>query len=391
MYIAISVAILYDGTVDQADSDFRTPGQLIDSLLRERGWTREVLALVLGTTKANVSHIVTGRRRVDALTAIALSEVFGIEPDRFLDLQKMYDLGRARLETQPDPKRAKRAALFASLPISEMINRGWLRAESARDFGTVEVELARFFGVSNIAKIDIFPHAAKKSNAGDDVTPMQFAWINRVKQIAGEMAVPRYSRSAAEKALTDLQSLLFSADEARKVPRILAECGIRFVIVESLRAAKIDGVCLWLSENAPVIGMSLRFDRIDNFWFVLRHEIEHVLRGHGKGAFVLDAELTEQRAASSDEERVANEAAADFCVSRPYIEQFISRKAPLITKRDMLGFANTIRVHPGIVAGQLQRETGRYDLFRDQLVKIRSIVSPGAAVDGWGDIYPVAA
>jgi HTH-type transcriptional regulator/antitoxin HigA len=370
--------------------DYRTPGQLIEGLLRERGWDQEVLALVLGMTRPSVSHLVTGRRRIDAPTALALSEVFGVEPDRFLALQQAQDLGRARLETQPDPKRASRAALYTSLPVAELIQRGWIRARSARDFEVVEAELARFFGSG-----DALPHAAKKTHVSEEVTPLQRAWINRVRQIAGEMVVPRYSKAATEKAITALESLLFSADETRKVPRILAECGIRFVIVESLRSAKIDGVCLWLNDNAPVIGMSLRFDRIDNFWFVLRHEIEHVLRGHGNGTFVLDAELTAESAQGSagsvpDDERVANEVAANFCVPALYIEQFIARKAPLITKRDMLGFANTIRVHPGIVAGQLQRKTGRYDLFRDQLVKVRSIVSPGAAVDGWGDIYPVA-
>ena len=48
---------------------------------------------------------------------------------------------------------------------------------------------------------------------------------------------------------------------------------------EALPSSKIDGVCLWLDQHSPVIGMSLRFDRIDNFWFVLGHEIEHALKG----------------------------------------------------------------------------------------------------------------
>ena len=51
-------------------------------------------------------------------------------------------------------------------------------------------------------------------------------------------------------------------------PRILAEAGIRFTIVESLSTAKIDGACLWLDDQAPVIATSFRYDRIDNFWFV---------------------------------------------------------------------------------------------------------------------------
>src|SRR3546814_19604704 len=64
-----------------------------------------------------------------------------------------------------------------------------------------------------------------------------------------------------------------------QVPAILTACGVRLVIVEVLPNAKIDGVCTWLDENSPVIGMSTLYDRLDNFWFVLRHEIEHVLWG----------------------------------------------------------------------------------------------------------------
>ncbi|MFX8692489.1 hypothetical protein ABTM44_18400, partial [Acinetobacter baumannii] len=70
-------------------------------------------------------------------------------------------------------------------------------------------------------------------------------------------------------------------EETRNVPRLLQEAGVRFVIVEGLPGSKIDGVCFWLDDKSPVIGMSLRFDRIDNFWFVLRHECAHVLHGHG--------------------------------------------------------------------------------------------------------------
>ena len=79
---------------------------------------------------------------------------------------------------------------------------------------------------------------------------------------------------------------------------ILAESGVRFVIVEALPQAKIDGVCFWLDKQAPVIGLSMRYNRIDNFWFVLRHEIEHVLKGHGRDApeGMIDAELEGDRA-----------------------------------------------------------------------------------------------
>ena len=87
-----------------------------------------------------------------------------------------------------------------------------------------------------------------------------------------------------------------SPEAAGKVPRILTESGIRFVIVEALSSSKIDGVCFWLDDFSPVIGLTLRFDRIDNFWFVLRHELEHVIQRHGRSAAMFDAELEGDRA-----------------------------------------------------------------------------------------------
>ena len=373
--------------------DHRTPGQLIQELLDARGWTKRVLAVVLDVDETGLNHVIAGKRPISAEMAIALGELFDIPAERFLELQKSFDLAKARIVTRPDPSRAARAHLFGDLPINEMIKRGWLDASDVRDKAKVETALLKFFGANSLDEIEILPHATKKTNVATPATPAQLAWIYRVKKIANEMLVARYSPSAVREAVAKLSNLLNAPEEARKVPRILAECGIRYVIVESLSSAKIDGVCFWLNDASPVIGMSLRHDRIDNFWFVLRHEIEHVLRLHGRSAAMLDTELEGERAGTGDsiaeDERVANEAAANFCVPRQSLGRFVARKSPLFAERDIIGFARTLRIHPGLVAGQLQHETGRYDFFRNHLVKIRSAVAPSAMVDGWGDVAPV--
>jgi HTH-type transcriptional regulator/antitoxin HigA len=375
------------------NADCRTPGQLIEKLLDERGWSQTVLALILDCDKAGLNRLISGKKSIDAETALALGEVFGVSPERFLDLQASYDLARARLVARPDPGRATRAHLFGGLPIAEMVKRRWIDAEDPRDVTGVEAALARFFGANSPDEIEILPHAAKKTNVTGDATPAQLAWLYRVRAIARESLVGRYSPSAALEAVGKLRNLLSAAEEARKVPRVLAECGIRYVIVEGITGSKIDGVCFWLNDHAPVIAMSLRHDRIDNFWFVLRHELEHVIRLHGQTAMMLDAELEGERAGTGigipEEERVANEAAADFCVPQQSLERFIARKAPFFAERDILGFSRTLKIHPGLVAGQLQHKTGRYDRFKAHQVKIRSIVAPSALVDGWGDVAPV--
>jgi HTH-type transcriptional regulator/antitoxin HigA len=374
-------------------SEYKTPGQLLEALLEERGWSQRTLALVIGKGESAINKIVTGKQSVDAETALLFEEVFGTPASRFLELQKEYDLAIAKATARPDPARANRAHLFGGLPIAEMAKRGWLGGANPRDVEEVEAALTAFFGVSSVNEIEILPHAAKKTEVNMDASPAQLAWLYRVRSMASEMLVPRFTHQGLEAALKELRGLMISAENVRKVPKILAGAGIRFVVVETLPTAKIDGVTFWLNDHSPVVGMTLRHDRNDNFWFVLRHELEHVRLGHGKGTIVLDAELDGDRAGTGpnipEEERLANEAAANFGVPQSQMRAFVERKAPLFSERDMVGFARSVGVHPGIVAGQLQHLTGRYERFRKHQAKIRSYVLPTAYVDGWGDVAPV--
>jgi HTH-type transcriptional regulator/antitoxin HigA len=381
--------------VDIRGIQYKTPGQLILALLESHGWSQRVLAVVLGIDETGLNKVIAGKRPVDADLALQLNQIFDVDAEEILSLQKEYELAMARLIARPDPKVVTRAAVFGKLPVSEMVKRGWLRgATDVRQVDEVEQALCRFFEVEKMEDIVVLPHSAKKTGALADLTPAQAAWLQRVRQLAADLPAAKYSPAALESAVSKLKPLLISPEGVRKVPRIMIEAGIRFVIVECLPSAKIDGVCFWLNAKFPVIGMSLRYDRIDNFWFVLRHEIEHVRCEHGRAGMMFDADLEHQRSAGTaeirEEERVANEAAQEFCVPKSKMENFIARKAPIFAERDIRGFAATLGVHPGIVAGQLQHHTGRYDLFRNHLAKIRSIIAPNAQCDGWGTVVPIS-
>lgn len=372
---------------------FITPAHMIEAQLQKRGWTQRTLAKVIGLSEQTVSSLMNGKTKISTELALRLKEILDIDAGELLKLQTSFELKKAQLEFRPDPALATRALVFGDIPVGDMIARGWLKGVDGLWDSHLNEALCRFFGVSSVEEIEILPHAAKKTDVMGDVTPVQITWLYRVRQIAQQTLVAKYSQSAVADVVKDLKPLLNSVEAARKVPKILAESGIRLVIVESLPSSSIDGVCFWLDEKSPVIGMTLRFDRIDNFWFVLRHELEHVIRKHGQSAAMLDVDLQGERAGTgasvSDEERVANEAAAEFCVPQKQLKHFIQVKAPFFAERDIRGFAATYKIHPGLVAGQLQYKTERYDLFRNHLVKIRSVVTPNAMVDGWGDVAPI--
>jgi HTH-type transcriptional regulator/antitoxin HigA len=363
------------------------PGVVIKEMLDDRGWSQRDLAFILGCHEQVVNLLVSGKRGISPDMAKSLGAAFNEPADVFSDLQKSYDLLQAR---DPDPIISLRAQL-QSYPIREMIRRGWL-ADS--DAATLERQMARFFGDSTAERIPHFPHAGRKTRH-DEIPAPQLAWLFRARQIARSIDIAKYSSSKLEAALPYLRRLLNDPEKTSRVSGILGECGVRFLFVESLPQGKIDGACFWLDPGSPVIGMSLRFDRIDNFWFVLRHEIEHVLQCHGQADEIGVLDELEGKGAAIDgsdlplEERIANTSAAEFCIPQHEISEFIVRRDPYISERDVVAFAKRLDVHPGLVVGQIHSQTGRYNFLRRYLVKIRQFVLPGAITDGWGHIFPV--
>jgi HTH-type transcriptional regulator/antitoxin HigA len=359
------------------------PGISLGEELQKRGWNQTDLAFVLGCQPTAVNQMINGKQGISPAMSKALGEALGLPADHFANLQKALDLANA---SAPDPAVSLRAKFQASYPIREMLRRGWLSADDPAELGK---ELARFFEVDDPSNVPHIGHSAKKTTYSEDISPSQLAWLYRVRQIAKRMAAPKYSERSLSAAISRMRELLTAPEEARQAPRILHECGVRFVVVEPLPQSKIDGVCFWLDSRSPVIGLSMRFDRIDNFWFVLRHEIEHVLRGDGhKEQGAVDTELVGERAGTGDllppEERAANAAAADFCVPADKMSSFIARKAPLFYERDVIAFSRLNGVHPGLPVGQIQHRIGRYDFLKKYQVKVRQFVLPGARVDGWG-------
>lgn len=365
------------------------PGSYIEEEIAARGWSQTDLAYILGVSVQSLNPIITGKRSISTDMAKALGEAFDVPAELFSNLQATYDLSKSE---DPDPAIARRARLQEHFPIREMVKRGWLD-DRDRDVDLLEAQLMRFFQTTQVDSIPYMSHAAKKSRYEMlEVPPVQLAWLFRVHQIASELSIPKYSEQRLRKSLDGLHSLMTDPAEIRHVPKILEECGVRLVVVEALPNAKIDGVCFWIDNQKPVIGLSLRFDRIDNFWFVLRHEIEHVLQKHGLTDPIFD-DLEGSRSGQGDElpeeERIANRAAAEFCTPSDKLDSFYQRKRPYLSERDIVGFARRLQVHPGIVIGQIHRKTGDYRLLRRYLVKVREYVTPYVVSDGWGDVFPV--
>ena len=360
------------------------PGTFIAEELEERGWTQLDLAYILGWDSAQLNRLIKGNTDITPDSAVALGEAFDMPAEFFLNLQKMYDLQKAR---KADPGVRKRAAWLSAFPVREMIKRGWI--EDAEP-SLLDLQMLRFFEKNRIEDIPFVgdaavpAHAAKKSTYSN-TTPIQYVWLHRVRKIAEGVECPLYSRKSLVDNIPKIRAHMLDKEDFSEIPEILRRCGVRFIIVEGLPGSKIDGVCVWL-DGQPVIGMTLRLDRVDNFCFVLRHEIEHVLRCDGREmTFAPVDEFGAEVAEDTREcELIADREAQEFCVPSAMLESFIARKSPFISERDVLSFAARIEIHPAVVVGQIQNRTKKFGWLRKYQTSVREHMLGWKHRDGWG-------
>ena len=362
------------------------PGEYIRDELEARGWTQNDLAFILNRPLQMVNEIIAGRKSITPETANGLAAAFGTSAEMWMNLESAFRLSQTQ---SVDDDVARRAKLYSLAPVKEMVKRRWIGETS--DVGSLEGEVLRFFGLKDLDDEPVLCVAARMSTTYKELSPSHKAWFCRAKQLARAVGSAKFQRKVFADGLADLRQLIASEHDVRRVPKILSDVGVRLVVIEHLPKTRIDGAVIWLDDDTPAVALSLRYDRIDSFWFTLAHELSHILHGD---RWSLDESLVGEGAIPTTEkpeyEQRADREAADFLVSAQEIDDFITRVHPLYSKKRIIKFANRIQVHPGIIVGQLQRRDKiGYGHSREMLVKVRAAIRDAALSDGWGDAPPV--
>jgi HTH-type transcriptional regulator / antitoxin HigA len=353
---------------------------MLRDMLKRRGWTYEDLSQVIGRSVRAISAIATGGGITPDMAA-CLSAAFGNTAEEWLQAEASY---RLSLVTTSTSEIQQRAALFSRAPIREMQKRGWIK--DIDDVDLLNKELDRFFGNGQADSKFLFV-ATRRSDKAPMLTNAEAAWCYRAKQIASTLLAAPFNGERISKARQELRRLAAHPKAALHLPKLLGDYGVRFVVIEPLLGVKIDGAALW-DDIGPIMAVSLRHDRVDGFWFTVFHEWSHIRHGDPDSvdrAMIDPEDGVLARLAGEEFEHRADQEAAESLIPTEEIESFISRVGPLYSKTKIIQFANRIRIHPGIIVGQLQHrgEIG-YRSNREQLVKIRDFVTSTALTDGWG-------
>jgi HTH-type transcriptional regulator/antitoxin HigA len=167
------------------------------------------------------------------------------------------------------------------------------------------------------------------------------------------------SRHLTPQKLAEIARLSRAKDWAKQVRIALEKMGIILIVMPHLPETYLDGAALRRADGVPVIAVTVRHDRIDNFWFVLLHELSHLALhfGNREIAFFDDLELE----GANKEEREADQSAQDALIPHEIWDMLALR--PYISAADIEAVAAKAGVHEAVVAGRVRRETGDYRRF----------------------------
>lgn len=328
-----------------------SPIDAINFRIEEQGLKQKDLIPYIGS-KSKVSEVLSGKRPLTIQMIRALHEGLDIPAEVLLqDIHK----SKTKKSFEIDWK---------SFPIKEMVKRGWITTKY-RDLNAHAEELMEQF----LAPLGgVIPGTAmyRRTVPKDDISTYPIcAWTARVLMRAkNEYCPSEYKQGSITKDfLKEVAKLSWFDKGPLLAKEFLSRGGIALIIEPALMHTKLDGAAMLLDEGRPVIGLTVRHDRIDNFWFTLIHELSHIAKHlKSKDEPFID-EAIEEIVVDDQIEKEADKLTRETFIPRNIwmrSDAYIVR-----TEKAIRDLASELRIHHAVVVGRIRRETNNYSKFID--------------------------
>ena len=256
------------------------PGDFILDFLDSFGWTQNDLAEVTGLSLKTINLLINNKQGITPETAVTLEKVFGSPADFWIEVDAKYQIRkREELDSEKNELTAKKAMLRKYMPVAEMKKKGWFLYDINTLEG-IEKECLRIFNQKSIPENDYnqdYKFCARQTNFDYDYTKWYSkTWFEYAKLNAISFELPKYDKNKLELITSHLYDYTTKENGVSKFINDLHSCGVGFFVLSHLQKTYLDGAAFICNKN-PFIVYTCRYDRIDNFWFVIAHEIAHIL------------------------------------------------------------------------------------------------------------------
>ena len=187
------------------------------------------------------------------------------------------------------------------------------------------------------------------------------AWCASVLLKAENFKLPKKRSFPSAEFGSTLAQLSAAPNGPALVAGALAGVGVIFLALKHLPGTYLDGAAMCRSDGTPIIALTVRHDRIDNFWFTLLHEYCHVCFHLNNETNAILDDLEVKSAVSEDDIEYQADMFAQNALLPPAISARLHSNE--LTPEDIENIASDAGVHPAVVAGRWQREHSDYRRF----------------------------
>lgn len=334
-----------------------SPIEAIKFRMEQMGFNQRDMVEYFGS-KAKASEVLNGKRNLTLSMMRKLVNGLGIPASVFLQAESiLLD------DNQTD---------WLAFPLKDMLKKGYFPNFKGKlsDLKQVAEEQVRSFLASVPGALDLYKPCMKTMAHGDNDKEVNqyslLAWQVRVLERCYEKPVRSFEEGSLNlEFLKRVVQYSFLDEGPILAQEFLAKNGIYMVVEAHLEQTYLDGAAFLAPKGEPVVAVTLRYDRLDNFWFTLLHELAHIERGHvnKEHKAIYDSNLNPDDTDKIEKE--ANDRAVEAFGLKP------SELMNVFQYSDVVALARKHQLAESIIIGQVRRIKNDYRLFSRKMGKVR--------------------
>ncbi|MBU5681281.1 HigA family addiction module antitoxin [Blautia sp. MSJ-9] len=331
------------------------PGYYIADIIADMEISQAEFATRMGTTAKTLSQLINGQANISNDLAKKLSVMMGTSAEVWLNLQNTYD--QKLIEIQQAKDFDAQAELAREIDYKYFVD--VIGLSVTRNINEKVSNLCKFFKVADLRIMlqpDFLVNFRASGTCGREKNIINSrAWIQTAINISKNVETKPYDAEKLKGYLPELRGMTIKKPEEflPRMREIFAECGVAFVLLPHLKNSGVNGAVKWVNEDRVVLAMNNRGLDADKFWFSLFHEIKHVLQQKIKTVFV-SSTVEEMIDINNNLEREADKFATNYLIPPAEYKKLAPSK--YTSDNEIVEFAKSIGIHPGIVAGRMQHE-----------------------------------
>ena len=333
--------------------DMPDPVEAIKFRMEQLSLNQQALVPFIGS-KSKVSEILNKKRPLSLSMMRALHKGLGIPADILLQEQ-----GQGFPEEIPEID-------WTRFSIHEMISLGWISYRN-KIKGNEEDIMRQYIqeagGMNRFLQFSFRKSKSPMKRIRTDRYALM-AWCLRVTDLSKKNPIDKKYKGESLN-LSDLSKLSYFDNGPLLAKEYLEKQGIQFFIVPHMKNTFLDGAVMSVKGEAPVVALTLRYDRVDNFWFCLLHEIAHLIK-HLKrdetDIIIEEIEPRQSNISSTDKkEEEADKIAENALIPREHWKK-VNLDAKDLAEEVVL-LSEQMKIHPAIVAGRIRFEKNNYRIL----------------------------